>query len=291
MIINEQKHSNHCRIYYHGYIKGFDPGLKECPEFYLTTSFAYASSYAGSEGIVSEFYLKKDCNIFNAFSKRDFELVKEYCEKYARQYLNKLSYLKTRDWWDLFDQNIEKRRSFLDILEDLGFDGYFNYEADKELQKKYEQNSQIVMPGLTDSASIGMFDDCNLIKGRTFYGKKDFLKNEEVQKVRELQLTYLAYKMLELYDQKRFTPENIRNLYYQFDGVLFFDLKELTELTKSWDLDYLLKHKEEFVKKFSFLKEDLIIMMRPFVTIKKKAIRLAEKLMHQNLLGYLYGNN
>lgn len=291
MIINEQKHSNHYRVYYHGYMEGYDEGLKKCPEFYLTTSFAYAASYAESNGKVVEYYLNKDCNIFNAFAVKDLSQVKDYCEVYARQYLNKLSSLKNRDWWDLFDQNVEKRRAFLDILEDLQFDGYFNYEADKELQKHYEKNSQIIMPALTDSASIGIFDKNKLIEGKTYYGKKDFLKNKEVQEARDIQLTYLAYKMLELYDNKKYTPENVRDLYYKFNDVLFFDLKELAKLTKTWDLNYLLKHRDEFVEKFSFLKENLIIMMRPFITTKKKAIRLAEKLMHQNLLGYLYGCN
>lgn len=280
MHILEQKHKNLRRIYYHGFHKNKEDRI--CEDFYLTTSFAYAAINAGPEGTVTEYFLTKENDIFNALSKQDYTLIQKYCEKHATKYLKTLPRLKNEDWYKVFDKDLKKRQSFINnVIKVLKFDGYFNFEIDKKLQIELDKQSLVFIPKLTDCPSIAIFDESCLLEGQTFCGKKDFVKNKQVQEAREMQLDFLAYRMLELYDEDRYTVENIRKLYYSFVNILFFTLDELYVLTKNWKLEDLFKDKEKFVKEFAFLKED---MTRPIpITFKKRGILLAENIFNSPL--------
>ena len=277
MTFREQRYKNKSRIYYHGESPGSTYKLS-CGEFYLTTYFPYAASYAKLNGTVTEYHLSKTCNIFNGLSNQDFQLLKNYCEKYARRFLNVLSRLKKRDWFKLFDQDINKRQELLTIIEDLGFDGYFNFEIDSELDKIHDKNGEVIAPALIHSPSLAVFnpEKC-LIQSNIWNGKAEFLENIEMQKAREMQIDYLAYLFLQLCDEGKCTQENVKKLYRNTVGILLFSLEELQELTKSWSFEDIYKDKEKFTKEFAFLKEDSKYLHRPFpTTYKHEAIQLAE---------------
>lgn len=72
----EQRHSNLRREYYHGF-HALDPALKSCEEFYLTASFIYAASYAGRNGKVEVYHLKRAASIFNLRCESDFNALQE----------------------------------------------------------------------------------------------------------------------------------------------------------------------------------------------------------------------
>ena len=283
MVLAEQKYTNLNRVYYHGFNPKSTKKLS-CGEFYLTTSFPYAAEYAGPIGTVAEFFLKKESNIFNALAKKDFELLKSFCENSAKQYLNVLSRLKKNDWFKLFDRDVEKRQGLLEIIEQLGFDGYFNFEIDSELEEDYIDQDEMISPALVSSPAIAVFDKDCLIRGDTFYGREEFIQNEEVQKARQVQIDYLAYRFLELYEKGKLTEKNVRNLYRKTCGIYFFTLAELCDITKNWKFDELFKDKDKFIKEFQFLKENTYKMVRPVPpTIKKRAIRIAENIFREEL--------
>ena len=75
----EQKYTNLNRKYFHGQTK--QNYLQHQTEYYLTTKFAYAFNYAiGYFGEVLEYNLKQEANIFNANSKKDSAILRNFCE-------------------------------------------------------------------------------------------------------------------------------------------------------------------------------------------------------------------
>ena len=283
MIFSEQRHKNLNRKYYHGFNLHKTKKLS-CNEFYLTTSFVYAAENAEADGYVVEYLLKKEINVFNALSKKDFELLRNRCEKTDRKFLNVLSRLKNDDWFRLFDYEVEKRQELLEIIEDLGFDGYFNFEIDNELERDYVERDTMISPSLIHSPAMAVFSKDCLIETQTFYGREDFIKNEDVQRARQTLIDYLAYRFLELYEKGKLTQRNVQKLYQNVCGIHFFTLQELYDVTKNWTFEELFKDKNKFIHEFSFLKEKTYTMIRPVTpTIKKRAIRIAERIFNESL--------
>lgn len=285
MIISEQRHRSQYRAYFHGKQKTDRGFFLSCGEFYLTTSFVYASTYALLDGTVTEYHLKHEVNIFNALADKDYNKLKNFCKKYASKYLGMLPTLKRDDWFGLFENNVNKRQELLTIIEELGFDGYFNFEIDKRLAREYDKRGGIIAPAIIESPSLAIFHPKDsLIKGHVYNGKEDFLKEASVQEARQKQIDYLAYKVLELYDKGLYDEDHLQRLLEKFINVLFFSEEELYEVFNRWNLRELYKDKEKFIKEFAFLKESAGYMLRPFFSDKKRAICLAEKQFNEKLI-------
>lgn len=123
MALQEQTYRGHKRIYYQGRFPGFDESKRTFKNiFYLTTSVVYAASYAGDNGNVSSYVLKKDLNIFNAKSKQDYNTIKDALSNDLLPYLGRLA---DEDWIfedDLFEQTTKNK--FIEIIRSLGYDGF-----------------------------------------------------------------------------------------------------------------------------------------------------------------------
>lgn len=104
MLITEQKLKRLGRLFYRGSLYpdwGESLSLFKC--FYVTSEPSYALYYATDEdthnvGYVTEFYLNKPYNLFNANSGKDFQILKTYLTKNKSSIsLQDLKALRTED--------------------------------------------------------------------------------------------------------------------------------------------------------------------------------------------------
>jgi hypothetical protein len=160
MRFNEQLHKNLKRKYYRGL--RLEGGSIEYRETYLTTELFYAITYAkrkdGEYGEVREYNIIKPLNIFNA--RHSIDLLK--LQKNMEIPSHWIDILKNKDWIDL------PRALILDVLENLGYDGYFNWEVE-------------------NFPAVGIFNEFNLTCLKTLRFN-DFLKDEKFSKTLNIQL-------------------------------------------------------------------------------------------------------
>lgn len=132
----EQKYTNLNRKYFHGQSKQNTPPHQF--EYYLTTKFDYAFNYAyGYLGEVIEYNLKQIADIFNANSKKDAAVLRNFCKKYYPDFIPYIELLKTNDWSKI--RSSEDKRNLIEIVKDLGYDGYFNWEIDDKILDEYHR--------------------------------------------------------------------------------------------------------------------------------------------------------
>lgn len=190
MIFNEQNLKKFKRSYFRGLKSSSERIYKET---YLTTKFQYALFYAKATGQVFEYKLKENANIFNAKCKTDEGILRRYCQKNWPEFLSKIEKLKNNDWITVS----EERQDLIDAIQLLGYDGYFNFEIDKNLIKearKYEcfDFTEIHL----NSPSIALFDDSSLIEVQNWKGEK-LERNQEFQALHEKELDYIKWSLLE----------------------------------------------------------------------------------------------
>jgi len=124
MILTEQKLKRLGRLFYRGSLyPDWSESLSFFKCFYVTSEPSYALYYATDEGsyevgYVTEFYLNEPCNLFNANSDRDFQILKTYLasKKENSISLSDLKSLCTEDWLSL---GSDKKEKFLIFLKDL----------------------------------------------------------------------------------------------------------------------------------------------------------------------------
>lgn len=212
-MLKEQMYKNLNKEYYHGY-RVLNPALKTCEEFYLTQSFIYAASYAGPKGSVDVFKLNRNANIFNLNCDTDFKRLQAVTD------LN-LNELKDRDWFSYFKGDLKERRKLLDLIENLGYDGYFNREVDEELVHHSIAAEMEVDVRLKNSPSIGLFNENCITKIQTI---ENIRKDYRVKNVKDLELDYIEYKILKAYNEK----EDLLDVCYELcQQVLNFDCNQI----------------------------------------------------------------
>lgn len=154
MTLNEQLFKRK-RVYFHGsrYNKlnvnnaHYDCFFITCD---ITTAILYCKKTEDGLKYIHTFTIDKPLNIFNAKSKVDYTrlykaLMKEGSLDFAR---NRLWELRDNDWSQLDDTSVS-RSNLINIIKDLGYDGFFNFEWDED---KVHPNEQARKP------SIGIFD-------------------------------------------------------------------------------------------------------------------------------------
>lgn len=222
MKLNEHIYNKLTKEYYHGY-RALNPTLKTCEEFYITSSFIYAASYAGRKGYVDVYFLDRALDIFSLHNDNDFN-------KLQKKVSFDLKDLKERDWYSYFKGDIRKRRDLLDIVQQLGYDGYFNYEIDKELMQHSVAASLEMNASLYKSPSIGVFDRESLKKASTI---NDVTDDYRVKKYADKELDYIEYRLLKAYydnDDRDYVYEEL------VSNVLNFTPKQIMQLM--WHFDY-----------------------------------------------------
>lgn len=243
--MNEQKYTNLNRIYYHGYRED-NPQLKSCDqyEFYITTSFLYAASYAGKEGYVEAFKLKQEANILNLKSKKDYELLNKYK-------MNPSS-LIGRDWFSYFNGDFYKRNEYLKKLKNLGYDGYFNYEIDDELVWHSIIANKCINTLYKQSPSIGIFNKNILQKIETINNPT---KDERIKQYKSLELEYIEYQILKLYKNDKFTDFELYCLYDKLRSqILNFEPKQILYMIFKFNPEKYINDYNELKKKFGSVK-------------------------------------
>lgn len=154
MIINEQLLKRK-RVYFHGskYNKlNTDNAHYDC--FFITcditTAILYCKKTEEELKYIHTFTIDKPLKIFNAKSEVDYArlykaLIKAGSLDFAR---NRLWELRDNDWSQL-DDTLVSRGDLINIIKDLGYDGFFNFEW---YEDKVHPNEQARKP------SIGIFD-------------------------------------------------------------------------------------------------------------------------------------
>lgn len=191
MLITEQKLKRLGRLLYRGSLyPDWDESLSLFKCFYVTSEPSYALYYATDDdshnvGYVTEFYLNKPCNLFNANSDRDFQILKTYLTTKNESLisLQDLKTLRTEDWLLL---GPGKKEELIKCLKELGFDGFVNFERVKGffIRRNFE--------GVRSFSGIGLFDPLKFFKqGKQYKGFSEVSKIPKVKADIENELKHI----------------------------------------------------------------------------------------------------
>lgn len=176
MMLNEQIHKNLYRSYFQGHRLDYDRDKSFYKENYYTTNPLYAWFYAvkdNEKGVVTEYKLRNQINIFNARSQKDFDRLHSFVIENSLDFsYDELESLKDKDWIIL--GNEKRRKQLIDIIFNLGYDGYFNFEFNNELKEELEEmylNPQL--PKTDNNPSIGVLNPNIFIKVKNYYSIED----------------------------------------------------------------------------------------------------------------------
>lgn len=154
MKFTEQVYSKKSKIYWHGSrYPEFNRDLSRYGYFFLTPDFEYAARYCVDRVAWEYKYMyacsfSKPLNIFNPRDSLDEHIFRKRFNVKDELY----EQLKEEHWLDLFGE--VERSKILETLKTLGYDGFFNFEYDKQ------------------GASIGIFDPANVKILRVYEGKE-----------------------------------------------------------------------------------------------------------------------
>lgn len=224
MVLTEQQYKNLSRRYFHGSQNGkLNPKESRQDFLYLSNSFVYSSMYACQidplHGKVFEFRLKEELNIFNAKCKSDLLKLKLYARK------NNIDWKKLeKEDWSL----LKSKASIIELIRDLGFDGFFDWEWTSNL-RKYRENVEGELKGqfLDTSPAVGIFDVEKLKQVQT-YQYSDYFEFDDFVKIYNIEKQALKNYASTLYINEKDLYPAI--LYYTQDHFLFLTEKDLEEV-------------------------------------------------------------
>ena len=189
MILKEQFLKNKGRILWRGSkYKEWKSGAFCCP--YVSTQVLYALNFSKdfdkpiveNAKYLSQFVIKKPLNLFNARSQKDCRILEDFFRKNKMyDWLGALPLLADNDWLDVFE--IEERGCLIEILKELGFEGFVNIEGNggKVLRNAFYTLNVSVKNDLYGFDGIGVFDFNNLMEVKTLQGWSEIKKEFEVQ--------------------------------------------------------------------------------------------------------------
>lgn len=192
MILNEQLYKNLYSSYFRGYRDDYDEDKRRFKDFsYFTTSPLYALFYAKryDNWVLSEYRLKNQINIFNARSKKDYFTLHSFLIKNNMgDKIELLDKLKDHDW--AYTLNGDNNKSnFLNIIKQLGYDGFFNYEFDKKTKKILSQ--YLSVPNTDNNPAIGVIDKNIFIKVKDYYSIDKALSLKQISDYKEQEIQIL----------------------------------------------------------------------------------------------------
>ena len=242
MLIKEQKYSNKNRFYYRG-LRKEDLSYKKFDEIYLTNNFIYALAHSKISGTVNVYTLKETANIFNMKSKSDEGKLRKYCQKnpLLKNYTYFFEKLKDNDW--SYTLKGDYARQFLiEAIKKLGYDGYFNYEIDKEYYDEIKKYDWAGYSSLSvHSPSVCIFNEDSLIKVDSLSGDK-LLKSDFIKKIKKSEEEVIKSNI-------KFFIENtfkvLRN------RILTLSDEELKDAIKKYNKPEIIKEQEERIKKYT----------------------------------------
>lgn len=190
MLITEQKLKRLGRLFYRGSLyPDWDESLSLFKCFYVTSEPSYALYYATDEdthnvGYVTKFYLNKPCNLFNANSDKDFQILKTYLTKNKSSIsLQDLKALRTENWLLL---GPDKKEELIKYLKELNFDGFVNFERVKGFLIRRD------FGGVRSFSGIGLFNPLKFFKqGKQYKGFSEVSKIPKVKTDIENELKHI----------------------------------------------------------------------------------------------------
>ena len=246
MLLDEQVYKNH-RAYYFGRRNDYDQNKAKFSDWYfLTNNVLYATFYSGLDGYISECYIEKPLNIFNAKCSTDYNKLETYISKNKISLpLSDLHKLKNNDWTFALDGD-ENRGSILNIVLGLGYDGFYNNE--------FVVEPDIYMPGFikksltNNNPSIGIksLDNINVI--RTYKGQKDFMKiqafvdknKEESERIKDF-----LWKHIKSND---IPTDVLKSMLLNCDYITL-SKKDVADIIEHFSIEDFIESKDEFFKK------------------------------------------
>lgn len=262
MILKEQFLKNKGRILWRGSkYREWKPGVFCCP--YVSTQVLYALNFSKDfdKSIVenakylSQFVIKKPLNLFNARSQKDCRILEDFFRKNKmHDWLESLPLLADNDWLDVFE--IEERECLIEILKELGFEGFVNIERNsgKILRNAFYTLNISVKNDLYEFDGIGVFDFNNLMEVKTLQGwneiKKEFAVQLEINSAKNEVLKNL-FENWEKYKNNLnlFVEDSLKNIMIWN----FLTEKEIEKLYKNFDYE---NFKNNFEKEKLRLKEN-----------------------------------
>ena len=156
MVLNEQILKKQ-KLYFHGSKQEtLDKASSHYDWFFITVDITNAILYCKQTEdeikYIHTFKLKKPLNIFNAKSKIDYERLRRALLKEGKLDFvnNEMFLIRDNDWSQMGLASGMTREDLVSAIESLGYDGFFNFEWDKD---KGHSNEQFSKP------SIGIFGD------------------------------------------------------------------------------------------------------------------------------------
>lgn len=262
MILKEQFLKNKGRILWRGSeYREWKPGVFCCP--YVSTQVLYALNFSKdfdkpiveNAKYLSQFVIKKPLNLFNARSQKDCRILEDFFRKNKmHDWLESLPLLADNDWLDVFE--IEERECLIEILKELGFEGFINIERNsrKILRNAFYTLNVSVKNDLYGFDGIGVFDFNNLMEVKTLQGwneiKKEFAVQLEINSAKNEVLKNL-FENWEIYKNNLnlFVKDSLKNVRIWN----FLTEKEIEELYKNFDYE---NFKNNFEKEKLRLKEN-----------------------------------
>jgi len=246
MILKEQFLKNKGRILWRGSkYREWKPGPFCCP--YVSTQVLYALNFSKdfdkpiveNAKYLSQFVIKKPLNLFNARSQKDYRILEDFFRKNKMQdWLGALSLLADNDWFDIFE--IEEREYLIEILKELGFEGFVNIEGNSEkiLHNAFYTLNVSVKNDLYGFDGIGVFDFNNLIEVKTLQVWNEIKKEFEVQ----LEINTAKNEVLKNLFENWKRYKNNSNLFVEdsLRNITVWNLltrKEIEELYQNFDYE------------------------------------------------------
>lgn len=255
MILTEQLIKRIGRKYWRGssYLN-WDTSLSQFSCLYITTDEVYAFHYSyeknkdvSTAGYLTEFYLKSPINLFNARSKKDRNVLEDYIRTHNTflkiEDIEKLTYL---DWLKKLGDS--KRESLIQILKDLKYDGFVNFESDDFI---VHQNSHDALYQFT---GIGLFNSKCLLKGKVYKGYEEIKKLPKIKEAQEEEKKWIIGWFLDHKDKYFESKENCIDLLYNLipNIKLILSYEDLKNFVKHLDLE---NFEEKILKIEKLLKE------------------------------------
>lgn len=256
MILKEQFLKNKGRILWR-----WKSGAFCCP--YVSTQVLYALNFSKdfdkpiveNAKYLSQFVIKKPLNLFNARSQKDCRILEDFFRKNKmHDWLESLPLLADNDWLDVFE--IEERECLIEILKELGFEGFVNIERNsgKILRNVFYTLNVSVKNDLYRFDGIGVFDFNNLMEVKTLQSWNEIKKEFAVQLEINSAKNEVLKNLFENWDSYKnnlnlFVEDSLRNIIVWN----FLTEKEIEELYRSFDYE---NFKNNFEKEKLRLKEN-----------------------------------
>ena len=246
MILDEQVYKNH-RAYYFGRRKDYDRSKAMFNDWYfLTNNVLYAVFYSGLDGYISECYIEKPLNIFNAKCLTDYNKLEKYItENNIKLSLLDLRRLKNNDWSFVVDGD-ENRSDLLDIILKLGYDGFYNNEY--VVEPDLFLPSIIKKPLTNNNPSIGIknFDNIHVVK--TYESQKDFMKVQAFADKNKEEIECIKEFLWKHYKSDDIPKDVLRSMLLNCDFITLSN-DNVSDIIKSFSESDYIENKNDFFKK------------------------------------------